>query len=866
MVFSWCAAADQQASSPTPGPGTQSSGYAKIRFSVSEVPLGTHVTYHYADLGIYFGGDNPFTTNDSANMANSPVLSGTPIFQGAIEGRFIVPQTPDPNICDPNLIAVVSWFSLDAGYFDTEGTTRLEWFDPHDVKLGEVYNSKTGIEHFHVEGLNIARWRISTPASDPAGFAIDNIDFELAPLVEFNKEDDVASGDCRGFDEAITYTICFQNASSQTIYDAYIIDYLPEGVRYGRAYWTLYPNDIFNPIPPDPGYDGQTHTYVWPLGDLEPEDNGCRALPVYVNEQAIPGGVLQNVAELWGTVYDANGLNPELTLIARATEETPVCCETDTVIYVDASAAAGGDGRSWPTAYRDVQDALARARAAMCGQVYEIWVAQGTYSPGSDESDTFDLRENIVALYGGFPPGGCPFEQRNPTRYKPTLSGVIDPNTRTDTVVVMGNNTVLDGFTITGASQDGYGIYGSQADFVIHNCNVIANENYGIYSEDCNVEMKWCNIRNNKADGVYHQGEGFELTVENCWIRESRQYGIRCINSTPSVRNSVISESDLANEGRAGIHMVNSTNTPILYNLTVAHNKSTGVARVAGTLPNMQNCIVYYNNDGGPQLAGFKADDAAWFSCIQDCNSVNFNISAEPQLAYLDPNNVRIAYESPCKDAGSPLLTYDDQIDMDGRVRVLGNYVDIGAYEIDCEDVSNALDWNADGLVNLHEFNYFSRAWLSHDPNDPAWLANPNLADPSLSEGWYEWKYRCNLDATGGSAYQIDLADLLFLLEESPWLWVACWRTDIWQPEMMMSAGGDMLRMSEVEPMYLETPAVQEKTTQEQILDVVLAIVQLEQIWLEEPDIQQTISPDDWQRFMEAVYQNLLEFQIEAVQ
>jgi hypothetical protein len=38
--------------------------------------------------------------------------------------------------------------------------------------------------------------------------------------------------------------------------------------------------------------------------------------------------------------------------------------------------------------------------------------------------------------------------------------------------------------------------------------------------------------------------------------------------------------------------------------------------------------------------------------------------------------------------------------------------VDIGAYEINCEEISNELDFNADGLVNLVEFNSLSLAWL----------------------------------------------------------------------------------------------------------------------------------------------------------
>ena len=173
---------------------------------------------------------------------------------------------------------------------------------------------------------------------------------------------------------------------------------------------------------------------------------------------------------------------------------------------------------------------------------------------------------------------------------------------------------------------------------------------------------------------------------------------------------------------------------------------------------------------------------------------------------------------------------------------------------------------SANGVINLHEYVYFARAWLSHDPDDPAWLADPNLADPNLSEGWYEWKHKFNLDDTGLSAYRIDLADLLMFLEEAPWLWVACWRTDL-QPEMMMfGLGEESLLNSGFELHTFESQSISEKTTQEQILKLAMTIVQLENLWLEEPDVQQQIDADAWQRFMEAVYQSFHDIAIETIQ
>ncbi len=51
------------------------------------------------------------------------------------------------------------------------------------------------------------------------------------------------------------------------------------------------------------------------------------------------------------------------------------------VLFVDDDAPGGGDGRSWRSAYRFLQDALSHAADA-AGAVTEIRVAQGTYNPG----------------------------------------------------------------------------------------------------------------------------------------------------------------------------------------------------------------------------------------------------------------------------------------------------------------------------------------------------------------------------------------------------------------------------------------------------------------------------------------------------
>lgn len=704
-------------------------------------------------------------------------------------------------------------------------------------------------------------------------------------IMPFTKDDDLADGQCASPEQAITYTICFDNAYGETLEDAFVIDWLPAGVDYD------YLLSIF-PLIFDENYNVEEHYYRWELGDLDPNETACLTLDVTVNYNAPPGGVLHNVAELWGTILvpdpnDPNVVYPETRIVARVIKDTPVCCWQDMpeVLYVDKNATAGANnGLDWQNAFIDFQDALEYARAQVCGDVNSIYIAQGVYSPGENENDSFVLPDS-VSVYGGFPTGGCDFVYRDPKRYETILSGKIDDTHRNDNIVTMGDNTLLDGFTVRDASFDGQGIFGYGADFSIKNCTIERNEYYGIYIENGNATLEWCTIRNNKSDGIYHQGEGFTLTVLNCWVRQNMQYGINCVNATPIIFNSIITESDIANEGRAGIRLINPTFSPFLLNNTIAHNKGEGIALVGNTLPEIKNCIVYHNNSDGPQLAGFTADQAASYSCIQDCNSVNNNISSDPMFAYFDPNNVRIMVNSPCHDSGLTFQENYTQVDMDNRPRVAGTAVDRGAYEIDCEDTSNIYDTNADGLVNLFEFNGLSKAWLGHDPNDPVW-ADPNVADPNLSEGWYEWKYKYNFEPTGSSQYSIDLADLMTFLEDAPWLWKACWLDleELQLQQMAFGSGEELLTVGIADQTLMTSqpslvtadaasviPAQAEIQTPQisveaQILELKDSINFLEKLWLEDPAIQQEIDPEGWQEFMNALYQSMAELQTEIVQ
>lgn len=111
--------------------------------------------------------DSPstFITNDGANPT-SPVLSGSPIFNGPIAALF-----------DTDLAGV----GFDGGFFDAVGSTGITAFARDGSLLGTIGNSIIGIEFLGLVTSDgspqIAGVFLDLIGNEPAGFAIDNVRF-----------------------------------------------------------------------------------------------------------------------------------------------------------------------------------------------------------------------------------------------------------------------------------------------------------------------------------------------------------------------------------------------------------------------------------------------------------------------------------------------------------------------------------------------------------------------------------------------------------------------------------------------------------------------------------------------------------------
>ncbi len=197
-------------------------------------------------------------------------------------------------------------------------------------------------------------------------------------------------------------------------------------------------------------------------------------------------------------------------------------------IYVDQSVSSSGDGYSWATAVKTIQEAVGDSGIAVA-DTQEVWIAAGTYIPDSHGASILKMKKGIH-LYGGFQNGDT-FDVRdwenNPC--------ILDGQEHSLPIVIGASDAILDGFTIyrNGPSNNGSGlttinvtnlflsncifrdnkskyggaVYNFLSTVTYENCLFINNhgQNSGgaVYSYDSNTTYNGCSFINNACSGYY---------------------------------------------------------------------------------------------------------------------------------------------------------------------------------------------------------------------------------------------------------------------------------------------------------------------------------------------------------------------------
>ncbi|MFN0135640.1 MAG: right-handed parallel beta-helix repeat-containing protein [Phycisphaerae bacterium] len=169
-------------------------------------------------------------------------------------------------------------------------------------------------------------------------------------------------------------------------------------------------------------------------------------------------------------------------------------------IYVKAGATGLGDGSSWDNAYPELREALNFLSIAGCTNI-EVWVAAGTYKPGTSRASSFQLADGVTII-GGLVGDEIALPPARDAALT-VLSGDLDDNDAGQQFndncyhVIRADQTtalaVLDGFTIRGGNADGSGRDNSAGGILIgsgspaiRNCIITANRGACASSIDVN--------------------------------------------------------------------------------------------------------------------------------------------------------------------------------------------------------------------------------------------------------------------------------------------------------------------------------------------------------------------------------------------
>jgi hypothetical protein len=347
------------------------------------------------------------------------------------------------------------------------------------------------------------------------------------------------------------------------------------------------------------------------------------------------------------------------------------------VLYVDCDANGINDGTSWENAFSYLQDALA---AAVYGD--QILVAEGVYKPDCNTADpcgsgdrtaTFSLIE-AVQIKGGH--AGI---------------GAEDPNLQDAALC----ETILSG-DLNGDDGPGFANNDENSYYVV-SANSISDKTV---LEGLTVAAGNANDRR----AGYYKGGGIHalsssLTVTNCTLHLNFGLwggGVYDLNGSPIFVNCVFS-GNLAVVGGA---MLSDSGSPALRNCTVTGNYGStvgGVLAREGARPVLSNCILWGNKDSGGVNESAQVYGLAQlvnYCCIQGwtggLGGVG-NMGDDPcfvEPGYWDSNGLWVDGDyhlltgSPCIDTGDPnYVPVPNETDLDGKPRVLGGRIDMGAYE-----------------------------------------------------------------------------------------------------------------------------------------------------------------------------------------
>ena len=302
------------------------------------------------------------------------------------------------------------------------------------------------------------------------------------------------------------------------------------------------------------------------------------------------------------------------------------------VVYVDVDNVEGPwDGKSWATAYRNLQKAMDHAYAVDA----EVWVARGTYKPAATTERTVSLQLRTgVEMYGGFRGKETARDQRDWEKNVTILSGDIgiagDSRDNSYHVLVGADDATMDGFTITGGNADGDTSCGKGGGMVNYN---YAHARRGPFGPALGYSPTIANcvfIGNQANDGgAMYNYDRCTLTLTNCSFTGNSALNGGAIYDNVGVKNKLTKCTFTGNqaEWRGGALVMDYGACPTLNDCTFIDNSTEGkggaiytvsrASQLDRTAPIITNCT-FSGNSAAFRGGGIANTDKCLLK-VSDC-------------------------------------------------------------------------------------------------------------------------------------------------------------------------------------------------------------------------------------------------------
>ncbi len=400
-------------------------------------------------------------------------------------------------------------------------------------------------------------------------------------------------------------------------------------------------------------------------------------------------------------------------------------------VFVDGAEGDDDDaGQSWSEPLATVQAGIDLASARRTSESHDacdVWVRAGTYVPGAERSDSFVLTPG-VDLYGGFAGDESARSQRDWHEYETILSGDIEQNDDPDDddtlqdnayrVVIGADDSRLDGFTVkAGAAQGddeesrGGGLYNDSASPTIANTVFYRNSadrGGAVYNANESApvitETRFSNNSARTQGGALHNRDSAPY-IESATFAENTAVSVggavRNVRGELALVNAEFFRNQAGSEGGA-VFNTGEESELVITNATFTDN----VAEVGGAISTsnsisglrVRNTILWENvgTVEDSEIHFLSGEILIRHSIVQGGRPDG--VQEDDFVSSLDENplfveaeatepNLQLLADSPAINAGNSGLAVLEGVDHDlaGNPRVVGDDIDIGAYEFQSE-------------------------------------------------------------------------------------------------------------------------------------------------------------------------------------